>query len=109
MAVNIRPCLVIESEGLANEALTATRPFRVYDVHGQVVTQAVTTTTVQRAANPVSSALTDNAAAGSVARTTSIVIAEDDFAVADVMNFTNSGAGRQNIYVAIIPRAITGA
>ena len=109
MAVNTRPVLAIESEGLQNEALTATRPFRVYDVHGVVVTQAATTTTVQRAATPVSSALTDNAAAGSLARTTTLDLAQDDFAVGDVMNFTNSGAGRQIVYVAIIPRAITGA
>lgn len=110
MAVNIRPTLCIESEGLQNETYTATRPFRVYDVHGVVTTQGGgTTTTVQRGATPVSSALNDDVVPGTLGRTTSIATAQDDFAVGDVLNFTNSGAGRQIVYVAIIPRPITGA
>jgi len=114
MAVNIRAVLVLESEGGASETYTATRPFRIYDFHGTVVTQAATTTTLDRQAlgtggfTAVSSALTDNAAAGTLARTVSIDPAEDDVVATDVLRFTSSGAGRQNGYVAIIPRLLAG-
>jgi hypothetical protein len=110
MAVSIRAVLLLESEGLANETYTAVRPFRIYDFHGVVSTQAATTTTLQRQAlgagafNAVSSALSDNAAAGTVARTTTLVPAEDDVAPTDVLSVTNSGAGRQVTYTAIVPR-----
>lgn len=110
MAVNTRATLLIESEGLQNESLTATRPFRVYDVNGVIVNSVASTTTVQRNGVAVSSALADNAgAANTVTRTTTIDLAQDDFAVGDVMLFSNSGAGREIVYVSIIPRPITGA
>lgn len=109
MATNIRPTLLIESEGLQNETYTAARPFRVYDVHGVIVTQAATTTTVQRTGVALSSAMSDNSAANTVVRTTTLDLVQDDFAVAEVMTIANSGAGRQIVYVDIIPRPIAGA
>lgn len=118
MAVNIRPCLVIESDAAASpDDLTATRPFRVCDVHGVTSTNGGggDTTTVQRqpAAGggyvAVSSALAADGGASVVQRTTSITGAQDDFAVGDSFRVANTGTGRLLVYAKIIPRAITGA
>jgi hypothetical protein len=121
MAVNTRAVLLLESDAAASpDTLTATRPFRVYDVHGVVSTQGGggDTTTVQRQPaagggfNAVSSALAADAAVnalGAGQRTTSVAGAQDDFAVGDTFRVNNSGTGRLQVYTKIIPRAVTGA
>jgi len=116
MASKLSPILVIETDGsVVDDTYTCTRPFHVYDVHGLVTNQVASNTTVQRqtggtgAFNALSSALTDNAAAGTLARTTSLATAEDAFAVGDVLRGGSSGLGRQALFIAIVVDPITGA
>jgi hypothetical protein len=107
MATSISRVLCIRTDGLtASDTFTANRAFKVIDVHGVVTTQAATTTTVQRG-SPLfaacSSALTDNAVVGTLARTASIAPAEDDFVTGNVLRALSSGAGRQRVFTQIIP------
>lgn len=112
MATAIKAILLIETDGTlaggaGNDDLTVNRPFTVYDVHGVIVTQGATTTTVQKGAAAISSALDDNAAVGTLRRTTSISLASNaQFASGDIFRVAYSGAGREAVYTAIIPRSL---
>lgn len=112
MATSFNRVLMISSNAAnQNEDFVATRAFKVFDVSGVVVTQAATTTTAQRQAlgagafNAISSALSDNAAAGTISRTTTLAAAQQTFAATDVLRFAGSGAGRQACYALIKPIA----
>lgn len=114
MATGMFATLVIASDGTAvDDTYTAVRPFRVIDAFGIVTNQVASTTTVQRQAlgagalNDVSSAITDNAAAGTLARTASVAPAQAAFVATDVMQFTSSGLGRQRMFVEVIPDDVT--
>lgn len=122
MAVNTRAVLLLESDGGLNDTLVATRPMRIYDFH-IVVTNAGNggnVCTLRRDSGGgyqnVSAALVTSDVAGSLGtpnqRTASLALAEDDVAVGDSLQLTNSGGdgtGRCIGYIKIIPRPITGA
>jgi hypothetical protein len=107
MAVSFHRVLCVRSDGTSgSDDFTVNRPLKVFDVHGIVVTQAATTTTLQRGSPlfvAVSNALTDNAAAGVLLRAAVLAPAQSSFVATDVMRFLGSGAGRQQMFAMCIP------
>ncbi len=117
MAINVRPFLVLSSDGAVDpDDHVATRPFHVWDVHGMVRTQGgagnVTNVSREPAAGggfvALSSNLASDGAVGTLVRTTSLAAATVDFVVGDTLRINDSGTGLLRMCIKIIPRLITG-
>lgn len=119
MATRIRQPLVVHvvqgTAGNNTEAYTATMSFRVADIllHTRIVDAGNTVTTdFNRSGSALCAQLTSGRTANAQGRCTTIVNAEAEFAIGDVLNMVNAaGAGASVVeaYVYVVPNGANQA